>query len=48
MPDRGVCKALAFERAKMYLSENRNLTKAEENAIIFANGISGKRNSKKR
>ncbi|MBO5629124.1 MAG: HpaII family restriction endonuclease [Aeriscardovia sp.] len=47
MPDRGVCKALALERAGIYLSEHRNLTKDEENAIIFVDGISGKKNSKK-
>ena len=47
MPDRGVCKALALQRANIFLSENRDLRENEENAIIFANGISGKKNSKK-
>lgn len=47
MPDRGVCKALALERANVYLAEKRELSKTEEDAIIFANGVCGKKNSKK-
>ncbi len=47
MPDRGVKKALALERANVYLKENRELTQAEEKSIIYVNGIDGKKNSKK-
>ena len=47
VPDRGMCKALALKRAKVYLEENRNLTQDEENAIIFKNGRNGTKNSKK-
>ena len=47
VPDRGVGKTLALERAKIYLEEKRNLTIEEENAIIYKNGISGAKKSKK-
>ena len=47
VPDRGMCKALALKRALVYLEENRSLTQAEENAIIYKNGVSGAKNSKK-
>lgn len=47
VPDRGVGKALALKRAKVYLEENRNLTQDEKNAIIFKNGHNGSKNSKK-
>lgn len=47
VPDRGVGKALALKRAKVFLAENRNLTHQEENAIIYKNGVDGTKNSKK-
>ena len=47
VPDRGMCKALALKRAKVFLEEKRNLTQDEENAIIYKNGKNGTKNSKK-
>ena len=47
LPDRGVNKALAVEAANVYLEEDRNLTNIERNIIIYKNGISGPKNSKK-
>ena len=47
VPDRGVNKTLALETAKVYLDEGRDLTQSEINSIIYKNGISGTRNSKK-
>ena len=47
MPDRGVNKDLAVERARIYLKEHRELTAAEEGYIVYANGLRGKKNSKR-
>lgn len=47
VPDRGVLKTLALKRAKVFIDENRNLTQEEENAIIYENGINGRKKPKK-
>ncbi len=47
MPDRGIQKDLAVKRANVFLDGHRILSQAEVNSVIFANGVSGKRKSKK-
>lgn len=47
VPDRGIYKQLALSRALVYLNEHRNMTQKEENAIIYVNGINGKKRDKK-
>ena len=46
-PDRGVSKALAVAEAKVAVDENRELTDVEKNKVIYKNGESGPKNSKK-
>lgn len=46
-PDRGVSKALAVAEAKVAVDENRELTDEEINKVIYKNGVSGPKNSKK-
>lgn len=46
-PDRGVSKALAVAEAQAAVNENRELTDAEKNKVIYKNGVSGPKNSKK-
>ena len=46
-PDRGVYKTLAVEEAKSYIDKKRSLTEEEKNKILYKNGISGTKNSKK-
>lgn len=46
-PDRGVSKALAVAEAQAVVDENRELTDAERNKVIYKNGVSGPKNSKK-
>ncbi len=46
-PDRGVNKDLAVAEAKAAIDESRELTANERNKIIFKNGESGAKNSKK-
>ena len=46
-PDRGVSKALAVAEAKVAVVENRELTDEEKKKIIYKNGKSGPKNSKK-
>lgn len=46
-PDRGVYKTLAVEEAKSYIDKKRSLTEKEKNKILYKNGISGTKNSKK-
>ena len=46
-PDRGVNKELAIAKARAYLNEDRELSVQETNRIIYRNGESGEKNSKK-
>lgn len=46
-PDRGVSKALAVAEAQAVVDENRELTDVERNKVIYKNGVSGPKNSKK-
>ena len=46
-PDRGVNKALAVAEAQIAIDENRDLTDEEKNRVIYKNGVSGTKNSKK-
>lgn len=46
-PDRGVSKDLAVAEAKIAVEESRELTEAEQNKIIYKNGVSGTKKSKK-
>ncbi len=46
-PDRGVSKALAVAEAKVAVDKNRELTDVERNKVIYKNGESGPKNSKK-
>ena len=46
-PDRGANKNLAMAEAKARIDEQRELTEAEKNKIIYKNGKDGTKNSKK-
>jgi DNA (cytosine-5)-methyltransferase 1 len=46
-PDRGVNKALAIAESRVYIDERRELTEIERKRIIYRNGESGAKNSKK-
>lgn len=46
-PDRGANKSLAVAEANAYIDEGRSLTETERNRIIYKNGRSGTKNSKK-
>jgi len=46
-PDRGANKSLAVAEANAHISEGRSLTETERNRIIYKNGRSGTKNSKK-
>ncbi len=46
-PDRGANKSLAVAEANAYIGEGRSLTETERNRIIYKNGRSGTKNSKK-
>lgn len=46
-PDRGASKTLAMAEAKARIDEQRELTEAEKNIIIYKNGKDGTKNGKK-
>lgn len=46
-PDRGANKTLAVAVAQVAIDEGREMTETERNRIIYRNGVSGAKNSKK-